>query len=152
MRMSDVFGPSQLCSQFLTVGNARYTAYLFAMGQAQDRKNQLLNVEKRAWVDRVERLILLGGVNRGWSFRKKPPDMRWWKYFSFCVAISATKFMGVARCIHSMQRGTPFIANLRIQWLNLIRSGIEPAATIQLLGTIDDIVSQQDNIDVESGA
>jgi pimeloyl-ACP methyl ester carboxylesterase len=126
-------------------------AYLFAMGQTQDRTPKL-DVEKRGWVDRVERLILLGGVNRGWSFRKKPADMHWWKYFWFCVAISATKFLGILRCIHAMQRGTPFIANLRIQWLNLIRDGIEPAPTIQLLGSIDDIVSQQDNIDVESGA
>jgi hypothetical protein len=50
-----------------------------------------------------------------------------------------------------LKRGTPFIANLRIQWINLVRTGKQVPTTVQILGDIDDVVSTEDNIDLQSG-
>lgn len=47
------------------------------------------------------------------------------------------------------------MANLRIQWINLLRdASLFPPVpvTIQLLGTIDDIVDESDNVDIQCGA
>ena len=53
--------------------------------------------------------------------------------------------------LRQCESGSPFVANLRIQWLDLMRrlpSGKRPVV-IQLLGDRDDIVSSEDQRDVE---
>jgi hypothetical protein len=57
-----------------------------------------------------------------------------------------------------LRRGSPFLAQLRIQWLSMQRAfrkgwkSVGGAATIQLLGSIDDFVSPTDNIDLVTGS
>jgi hypothetical protein len=56
-----------------------------------------------------------------------------------------------------VHRGSPFITNLRLQWLALrrwkIQQGLQPieALTVQLLGTVDDLVPPDDNLDLVTG-
>lgn len=47
------------------------------------------------------------------------------------------------------------MANLRIQWISLLRNrSLSPPVpmTVQLLGTVDDIVDERDNVDIQCGA
>ncbi len=60
--------------------------------------------------------------------------------------------------IFTVRRGSPFITQLRLQWLAMREraketkhSTVGGAVTVQLLGTIDDLVSPDDNIDLISG-
>ncbi|MFO0706422.1 MAG: hypothetical protein U0412_06175 [Nitrospira sp.] len=121
------------------------------------------------WANRVSRIILLAGMNRGWSISH---------HLSMKLAIAFTLMQTVGRIlnlprwpllIYSFRRGSPWITNLRIQWLAMRRrarqekadleatgrkdftkiSGL--ATTIQLLGSKDDYVSPEDNVDLVSG-
>ena len=58
--------------------------------------------------------------------------------------------------IFHLRRGSSFVSNLRLQWLwmkkNSTDNNIPEPLTIQLLGTIDDIVPPDNNIDIYSGS
>ena len=73
-------------------------------------------------------------------------------------------FYGRPPVILTVRRGSPFITQLRLQWLEMREKAKQPektgksgekgpgeALTIQLLGTIDDLVSPDDNVDPISG-
>lgn len=117
----------------------------------------------RPWAGSVERIILLAGMNRGWSIShhmslKKAVGYTLgigWGYF---VEIVTDKLPGISRkklAIMYIRRNSPFITNLRIQWLRMRREAnqkrVGNALTVQLLGSIDDLVSPEDNIDLVSG-
>jgi len=90
--------------------------------------------------------------NRGWKIEQRPRHMPRWKWFSFRLAAKLHRWFRVAKLINSARKGAPFVVNLRIQWISLIRNRQRIPPTIQLLGTVDDIVEQEDNVDVQSGA
>src|SRR5262249_30979416 len=74
--------------------------------------------------------------------------IREWLWLRFTVRIA--RLAGVALLMRQCENGHPFVANLRIQWLNLMRS-LQPTArpvVIQLLGDRDDLVSSEDQRDV----
>lgn len=106
---------------------------------------------------KVERIILLAGVNRGWSISHHMSLTRAFLYTlgtSFgCLLQLAT---GQVPLVFHIRRGAPFLTNLRIQWLIMRQAAktrrVGNALTIQLLGSIDDLVSPEDNIDLVSGA
>ena len=58
--------------------------------------------------------------------------------------------------IYAIKKGSPFITNLRIRWIEMRNqvnnSKVGNALTIQLLGTVDDMVSPEDNIDLVAGS
>jgi alpha-beta hydrolase superfamily lysophospholipase len=112
--------------------------------------------EPTAWVQKVERIILLAGMNRGWSISHHlsiPNAILW----SLGVVVgNFLKF--VRRCpplIFTIRKGAPFITQLRIHWLLMRKKAGEKkvgqAMTIQILGSIDDMVSPEDNIDLITG-
>ncbi len=119
--------------------------------------------EPREWASQVERIVLLAGMNRGWSVCHR---------LSIARAIGPTVgsahgavlrvLVGRPPVILTVRRGATFITQLRIQWLIMRRSHrgkrqgkagktVGNAPTIQLLGTIDDLVSPEDNIDLVAG-
>lgn len=128
-------------------------AYVFARGQTQDSVINLL-AAPRKWVSRVSRIVLLAGTNRGWSVSPKPKHMSWLRCLTFRLSARLAWRFHTGRLIRSVARGAPFVTNLRIQWINLVRDDTSdlPPATIQLLGNIDDIVSSEDNVDIQSGS
>jgi alpha-beta hydrolase superfamily lysophospholipase len=97
------------------------------------------------WVDRVSRIILLAGNNRGWSMNPKPKKLRWQFYLMF-ILIFPLRVFGVCKLIASYRRGQPFVENLRIQWLRRERESPIPP-TIQLYGEDEDLVSREDMLD-----
>jgi alpha-beta hydrolase superfamily lysophospholipase len=127
-------------------------AYAFARGQTQDIRGPLRALPMD-WAALITRIILLAGTNRGWSLSKRPRNMSWLKSLGFSAAAVLWRWLRLGRLIHAVRRGTPFVTNLRIQWLRLVQeTNIPMPVTIQLLGDVDDVVSEEDNVDVQSGA
>lgn len=110
------------------------------------------------WVSRVDRIVLLAGMNRGWTVNRydepntKPLGFGTWLAYSAGKVIG--RFTGTGGLAMSSERGAPFVADLRVDWLRLFReskapgSAIGPVPVVQLLGDNDDIVSVYDNADV----
>jgi pimeloyl-ACP methyl ester carboxylesterase len=116
--------------------------------------------EVRPWAQAVDRIVLVAGMNRGWSISH---------HMSLSRAVLMQVGAGIGHVlgwiygrppiIFTIRRGSPFITNLRLQWLAMrdhanVREdkAAGRAVTVQLLGTIDDLVSPDDNIDLVSGA
>jgi pimeloyl-ACP methyl ester carboxylesterase len=129
-------------------------AYVYGYGHVEDITPEAeLPSELRApmeWVQKVDRIVLLAGMNRGWTLRKKPRAMRWDRAICYRLGTLFGKLTGTARLIRQCERGEPFVANLRVQWLKVIHSLPEEKQpiVIQLLGRVDDVVGDEDNRDV----
>lgn len=109
---------------------------------------------KREWVDRVERVVLLAGLNRGFSIEPRPQAMSTATFVAIWLALRVAALFGIGALMRSAYRGAPFIADTRVQWLRVARSDAVVAGrqrfptVIQLVGTEDDIVSREDSMDL----
>ena len=102
----------------------------------------------RLWAGRIERLVLLAGMNRGWAVSSTTDWITAVKW-SVGELIGEVLFFGKP-IIFSIRKGAPFLVNTRLQWLALCDPEYGPhpqSITVQLLGTGDDVVSPDDNID-----
>ncbi len=111
--------------------------------------------ESRPWAANVERVILLAGMNRGWTVNTH-------LYTKTAILARLGIFIGIMlKSIGKMpfafttKRGTPFVTQLRIQWLSMLKhipaKQVGNALVIQALGTRDDLVSPEDNVDTITG-
>ena len=104
--------------------------------------------EKRPWADRIDRLVLLAGMNRGWTVSSAMDwltSLQW----GFAQLIGETLFRG-RPTIFAIRRGAPFLVQTRLQWLALMSTDYGPRPdllAVQLLGSGDDQVSPDDNVD-----
>ena len=121
--------------------------YLLARGQ-YDEATYNTKLEHRSWAEKVTRIIFLAGINRGWSIGK---NLFWPRtaFFHFCLMVAALSNTG--QFWQACRRGAFFITELRIQWLSMLKHSDRTPLTIQLLGTIDDVVTQNDDIDLQTG-
>lgn len=103
----------------------------------------------RAWAGNIDRLVLIAGMNRGWS---AADTVNWLT----SVMFSLGNFVGeikrvVSRrdpIVFAVRRGAPFLTQTRLQWLELVRDPARrPNASFQFIGTEDDIVSPADYLD-----
>lgn len=128
-------------------------ALVWGHGIEEDR-HHLGAQGKREWVDRVERFVSLASVNRGWTMDPKPDNMGAATYVSYLVAEKFARLTRTGKLILGMQQGSPFIADLRVQWIRLARDpavqtgGRKLPLVVHLLGDIDDIVSRADSQDI----
>ena len=97
------------------------------------------------WVEKVTRIILLAGNNRGWSIDPMPRRFPWSFYLMLRV-LGPFRVFGLGKLIFSYQRGQPFVENLRIQWLRRDQEKRIPP-TIQLFGEEEDLVGREDMLD-----
>ena len=124
-------------------------AYAYAWERREDYPINTGSTTPRRWVHSVERLVLLAGMNRGWSLVPKPTMLPRHRQILWWIGLQLARLLGLGRLFRSMQRGAPFIANLRVQWVSLAladRDEADPVTlptVIQLLGTVDDVVSQE---------
>jgi predicted esterase len=124
-------------------------AYVFARGQTQDHPLGPAYRSKR-WADRVERIVLLAGTNRGWETSPRPHHMSWTTARWMDALNIIGRVIRLGKLIRSNRRGAPFVADLRLQWLDLVAEGRDKLPLIvQLLGDIDDQVSHADNSDLK---
>lgn len=133
--------------------------YVYACGETDQVpfEDGSAATEPRVWAEKVERIILLAGMNRGWSIspHMTPIHAIGWRLSSFIGEV-IWLFKRQRLLILAMRRGAPFITQLRLQWLAMqqyrVPKGFGGALVIQLLGTVDDLVSPDDNIDLVTGA
>ncbi|HEY2589282.1 MAG TPA: hypothetical protein VGI81_26290, partial [Tepidisphaeraceae bacterium] len=126
-------------------------AFAFARGHDDDTHCGIQRAPQ-PWASAVTRIILLAGMNRGWAFHRGERGMSLPKWLGYQGIALLFAWLGIAKLINSVRRGAPFVANLRVQWIRLIGSSTPPPLTVQLLGQGDDVVSQDDNVDLQSGA
>lgn len=101
------------------------------------------------WAGKLDRVVLLAGMNRGWDLSgEKPADMRWYTHTAFALGSWFAKLSGFGRLLMEMESGSPFVANLRIDWMKHMKDHPGKLRTVQLLGDIDEIVSHEDNQDL----
>ncbi|HZI81937.1 MAG TPA: hypothetical protein VFD69_20600, partial [Vicinamibacterales bacterium] len=117
-------------------------------------------IREREWNSRIDRLVLLAGMNRGWATHCekvvavqqahgvgyendcRAKRMTWMQWIQAEWGQRFGPMFGVGRMILTVQRGQPFVANLRLQWLTLQGSGRPLPPVVQLLGDIDELVSR----------
>jgi pimeloyl-ACP methyl ester carboxylesterase len=110
----------------------------------------------RPWAGMVERIVLLAGMNRGWriSHHLSFPNAVLW---TLGVLLGRLIWLVSRRepSIFYIRKGASFITQLRIQWLRMRQQsrhrGLGDALTVQLLGSVDDMVSPEDNVDLITG-
>jgi predicted esterase len=122
---------------------------LWGHGLEQDR---VAEKDRRRWVDHVERFVSLAGINRGWSIEPRPKHMTFGNYMAIWFGEHFARLTGTGQLLLSMQRGAPFVADSRVQWVRLARppGGVQDnlPRVIHLLGDRDDIVSRADAQDL----
>lgn len=132
--------------------------YVCACGENADAPLEtLLDAHApRPWAQAVERIILLAGINRGWTISHNLPLT---KAITFRLGTALGYLCLTFRqrpLLFQIRRGAPFITQLRLQWLAMRQHQKEKevgkALTIQLLGSIDDLVAPDDNIDLVTGS
>ncbi len=111
----------------------------------------------RKWASKVNRIVLLAGMNNGWSIshhmsRTKAVEMEIGTFLGEVVQ----KFHDRAPIIFSVKKDSKFLTELKLQWIAMNRNKktLEIAkdfTVVQLLGTIDDLVPPTDNIDLVTG-
>lgn len=122
--------------------------YLWGSGNEVDRPARR---GARDWVNRVERFVSLATINRGWSMDPAPENMSWYRKLEYNLGFLIAKLTGTGKLVLSMQRGAPFVANSRVQWIEIARqsSSLKLPLMIHLLGTKDDIARKEDIKDVQ---
>lgn len=122
--------------------------FLTAWGVDRDRPFDV-DLQPLGWAKKIDRVVLLAGMNRGWSFA--PTSNRLVAMLLHAV-YTIFRSLGKSQYLAAFRKGSPFITAIRLQWIALMKRSPDAreAVVVQLLGTIDDIVSPEDNIDVES--
>lgn len=128
-------------------------AFLYGMGETDDHPMpEVAKHNVAVWESILPKLrfVLLAGINRGWSYDQRPEHMNKIDFILARIGISIfRKLPIIGRFIMSMERGQPFVSNLRVQWIRLLQKlQDDMPPVIQLLGTEDDVVDRKDNIDV----
>jgi pimeloyl-ACP methyl ester carboxylesterase len=126
-------------------------AFVFGRGHTEDRAGYSSRSATNAWTEKVGRIVLLAGMNRGWSISTAPAKLGLASRVLFWAGKSVSRFTGTGLLIRGCERGAPFVANLRLQWLDLSRESLQGGRhleVIQLLGLNDHIVLPEDSKDV----
>lgn len=128
-------------------------AYVYGWGQIQDHSPPDDPIETRLpmeWVTNTSRFVLLAGMNRGWTTRIRPRGMSWKTRAIYTIGKLLGQTTDTGHLIRQCEAGEPFVANLRMQWLEVFRltKGSNRPTVVQLLGDKDDIVSSEDNRDI----
>jgi len=126
----------------------RITFVAHSMGALLTRR-AILDAQGQPWVQDLKRAVLLAGVNRGWNLAGPPPaDVDPLHRLGMRVGHWGARMVNMSALIFSFERGSPFVANLRLQWMKWMRDGAQKVEVVQLIGDIDDIVSRDDNEDL----
>ncbi|MEO5593518.1 MAG: hypothetical protein ABIR15_15225 [Chitinophagaceae bacterium] len=109
----------------------------------------------RPWAAQVERLVLLAGMNNGWNIDYHNSIGR---VLQLSIGLAMGNFLSYFHrkpILLTIRRGGSYITQLRLQTLAMLAKPygktVGDALTVQLLGSIDDLVSPQDDIDDVGG-
>ena len=117
-------------------------AYLYGKGNSPDHPFKAKQNPPRDWVKMVDRIILMAGINRGWSTDRMEP----WEKTVTWVGRQISKLTGLSKMVFSVELGSPFVVDLQAEWIRLAnRERGSVAPVIQLLGNNDVRVRPTDN-------
>lgn len=124
-------------------------AFVWGHGEDQDRVDRKRpRREPHPWVGKVERFVSLAAPNRGWRTELTGAADPATAFASVMFA-HATRITGTAQLVHSVLVGSPFIANMRLQWLRVVRRlGERAPLVVHLIGRRDELVSLDDSLDL----
>jgi pimeloyl-ACP methyl ester carboxylesterase len=165
LRMIDKCFEEKKYSEIFLVGHsigALLARKVFVVAQGETQwapfEPQLRAQTARPWAPTVKRLVLLAGMNRGWRISH---HISLHKAVLMTCGVFLGRLIDIGRkkklLIFQVRQGAPFLTQLRLQWLAMRKAirqksqSAEEAVTIQLLGSIDDVVSPDDNVDLVSG-
>ena len=126
-------------------------AYVIGRGETEEVSQEGFRQRPKQWAGRVSRIVLMAGMNRGWSISAKSGGVAWPTAAMMRISLPVVRWLDLGQLILGLQRGAPFVSNLSLQWLNLIQQGASMPVVTQLLGTEDDLVFGTDNVDLYSG-
>jgi pimeloyl-ACP methyl ester carboxylesterase len=109
-------------------------AYLVALGGFGD--------PPREWVRHVRRIVLLATPNRGVAISRLRWPLRWG------VALLAA--LGHGFTLEDGIQGSPFLTNLRVEWIRQLARLGEPPLVVQIRGGHDRLVEREDSRDLEA--
>jgi pimeloyl-ACP methyl ester carboxylesterase len=127
----------------------------FSLGGLYARAVLLAGIERGSdWAKEPDnlRLVLLAGINRGAGFtRQIPPLMMFLSWLNMLLL----QFVAMLLPNHppnmiSALRGSDFITNLRLKWLD-VEANHKLPRIVQLLGSRDDVVGPNDSLDLVTG-
>lgn len=121
-------------------------AYLYGKGYRSDYTPAGERDRSNPWVDGVDRVVTLAGMNRGWTTDTRPPGRSAWQQLLFMLGERIARATGTGEMMLSVERGSPLLTNLRTEWIRLAREDGAPPV-IQLLGDGDGMVSAEDDAD-----
>lgn len=111
----------------------------------------------RSWATHVTRIVLLAGMNRGWRITHHLGLAKALQWTVGSLMEQLVSPFGRSFAIFRIRKGASFVTNLRVQWLRLRQAHASGhaaaggALTVQLLGSRDDMVAPEDNVDLVSG-
>jgi hypothetical protein len=107
--------------------------------------------QRQPWTEKAARIVLIAGMNRGWSFDRDPlpSGLAWSDVLVARALIPLARFAGVGAFVFNIESGAPFVANLRIDWLRAAtaHTGSFPLVA-QILGQRDEFVTREDETDI----
>lgn len=132
----------------VTTKAKRITFISHSMGALLTRQ-AILDAREHDWVKAIQRVVFLAGVNRGWDIGGTPPaDADPLERFAEKVLCWGARMVNLSELVLSFERGSPFVANLRLRWMKWVRDTNPDIEIVQMLGDIDDVVSREDNEDL----
>jgi alpha-beta hydrolase superfamily lysophospholipase len=115
--------------------------YLYGRGGSVDYPQGRNKNSASTWAAHVERIVLLAGINRGWSTENMNLSMR---LMTFAGRV-LHRFFHLGHFIFSIERGTPFVSDLKMEWMRLHHEGNGVPDVIQLLGDDDEVAPESDH-------
>ena len=143
---------------------------VFCMAHGASEDGIVRSENRAVWADKIERIVMLSGITRGWEFSSASPAhvrflapvlqkvtsvVGWWKS-------KKTKVESSTPLIWQLKRGSPFVVTTRIQYVNVFKDlqenlknrVIDPEksplrvnglpSTVFLLGAKDEYISPSD--------
>lgn len=127
----------------------------FLSGLGEQSTGMVVGATRRPqpWAEKVDRIVLLAGMNRGWSLDTPPnrqlTDLSPIERVTGQALLKIANWAGVSGFLFDVERGSPFIANLRLNW---VRASIKYRGrfplVVQILGTQDELVTREDETDI----
>ena len=110
---------------------------------------------RRIWANKVKRLVLLAGMSRGWRLWPRNQYTSRIRWMARGLQLAVASVLGQGRLVRAAHRGSPFVVNLRLDWLALINGDYPketaPDLVVQIAALHDTVVHPSDHIDLRAG-
>lgn len=116
-------------------------AYLYSQGIGADHPLGISRIKHTKWHQKVSRIILLAGMNRGWSTENMSSFEKMRTWVGRLVAFITAK----GKMVMSIERGAPFISNLKMDWIRAANNHKIEAQVIQILGEDDRVAPLEEH-------